>query len=476
MDIPVLNDFARFNRLSEAQISRIYTASLEILERIGVRVYLPEAIDLFQQAGAKVEDNNLVRIPSERVEWALKTAPRQVTLYNRLGEPVVVLAGGRCYYGPGSDCLNIIDHRTGERRKPLLNDVAEGTRLCDALDHIDFVMSMVLPADVDQTLADVYQMQAMLSNTVKPIVYVSYEASGLVDAVEMAEAVVGGEEALRQKPLLTCYINVISGAVHNDVGLQKLLYLAGKGLPILYIPGSNSGVTSPMTMPGAVALDLAGGLAGLVLSQIKQEGAPYIISAMDPAALDMRSMVSPYAYPERGLIRSMAQSFGLPSFSLAGGSDAKAVDQQAAAEAALTLLADTLVGGNLIHDLGYLESGLTYSLAQLAICNEIVSWIKGFLKPVEVTDETLALDLIAQVGAHGQYLKAAHTRKHFRDHWYPDLFERGTYTDWVQKGSQTLAERAAARVQTLLAEHQVEPLPAQVQTRLAEIVKRAETR
>ena len=134
------------------------------------------------------------------------------------------------------------------------------------------------------------------------------------------------------------------------------------------------------------------------------------------------------------------------------------------------------MGGNLIHDLGYLESGLTYSLAQLAICNEIVSWIKGYLKPVEVSDETLALDLIAQVGAHGQYLKAAHTRKHFRDHWYPDLFERGTYADWVQKGSQTLAERAAARVQTLLSEHQVAPLPDQVRTRLDEIVKRAETR
>jgi trimethylamine--corrinoid protein Co-methyltransferase len=255
-----------------------------------------------------------------------------------------------------------------------------------------------------------------------------------------------------------------------------LLYLAGKGLPILYIPGSNSGVTSPMTMAGAVALDLAGGLAGLFLSQVKQEGTPYIISAMDPAALDMRTMVSPYAYPERGLIRAMAQSYGLPSFSLAGGSDAKVVDQQAAAEAALTLLADTLMGGNLIHDLGYLESGLTYSFAQLVICNEIVGWIKGYLKPIEVSDETLALDLIAQIGAHGQYLKASHTRKHFRDHWYPDLFERGTYTDWVQKGSQTRVVRAAARVQTTLAEHQVKSLPSDVQARLAEIVKRAETR
>jgi trimethylamine---corrinoid protein Co-methyltransferase len=322
----------------------------------------------------------------------------------------------------------------------------------------------------------VYQMQAMLSNTVKPIVYVSYEASGLVDAVEMAEAVVGGVDALRDKPLLTCYINVISGAVHNDVGLQKLLYLAEKGLPILYIPGSSGGVTSPITLAGAVALDLAGGLAGLVLSQLKREGTPYIMSAMDPAALDMRTMVGPYAYPERGAIRSMAQYYHLPSFALAGGSDAKVVDQQAAAEAALTLLADTLMGGNLIHDLGYLESGLTFSFAQLAICNEIVSWIKAYLKPVEVSDETLALDLIAEVGAHGQYLKAAHTRKHVRDSWYPDLFERGTYSDWIQRGGKTLVERANARLQEILSEHQVEILPADARSRISEIVKRAESR
>ena len=123
MDITSLNDFARFNRLSPEQIGRIYAASLEILERIGIRVYLPEAVELFHQAGAKIEDGSLVRIPAKRVEWALETAPRQVTLYNRLGEPALVLAEGRCYYGPGSDCLNIIDHRTGERRKPLLSSI-----------------------------------------------------------------------------------------------------------------------------------------------------------------------------------------------------------------------------------------------------------------------------------------------------------------------------------------------------------------
>jgi trimethylamine---corrinoid protein Co-methyltransferase len=459
-------------RLSDEQFEKIHAACLEILGRIGVRVDLPEALDLLKKGGAQV-DGNLVRVPHQMVESALASAPRKVTLHNRRGDPVMPLESNRCFFGPGSDCLTIIDHRTDERRKPVLQDVVEGSRLCDALPNIDFVMSMVLPSDVDATLADTYQMEAMLSNTTKPILYVSYESQGLVNAVEMAEAVVGGADALREKPILTCYINVVSGAVHNAESLRKLLYLSGKGLPSLYIPGSNAGVTSPMTQAGAVALDTAGALLGLVLAQLKREGAPYIMSAMDPAALDMRTMVSPYAYPERGFIRSVSQRYGLPTLSLAGGTDSKVVDGQAAAEAALTLLADVFMGGNLIHDLGYLESGLTYSFAQLVICEQMVDWIKGFLREIEVTDEPLALDEIERAGAGGMYLSSKHTKKHFKETWYPDLFERGSYTDWEKKGAQTLLERASARVEKLLAEHQPEPLPEGVKVKLRKIVERA---
>ena len=461
-------------RLSGEQVGKIHAASLEILERIGVQLDLPEAVAILKKAGATVTGDGLVHVPHQLVENALATAPKKVTLYDRHGKPVMPLGGERCFFGPGSDCLNIIDHRTGERRKPLLRDVVEGVRLCDALPNIDFVMSMLLPSDVDQTLADVYQMEAMLSHTTKPVLYVSYGVDGLVRAVEMAEKVVGGEQALRQKPVLTCYINVVSGAVHNAEGLRKLLYLSGKDLPTLYIPGSNAGVTSPMTMAGAVALDMAGGLLGLTLAQLNREGAPFIVSAMDPAALDMKTMVSPYAYPERGFIRAVSQSYGLPTLSLAGGSDAKLPDGQAAAEAALTMLADVLLGGNIVHDLGYLESGLTYSFAQLVICDQLVDWIKAFLRDLQVSDETLALDQITSVGPGGSYLAARHTRDHFRETWYPGLFERGIYPDWVSRGSQNLLERASQRVENILAEHQPDPLPDEIQLQLRRVVERAQ--
>ena len=465
----------QFARLSQDQARKIHWASVEILERFGARLHHREAVELLKRGGADVSDGNLVRIPSGMVEKAFTTVPKRVVLYDRHGKPAMPLEGNRCFYGPGSDCLNIIDHRTSGRRKPLLKDVQEGTILCDALPNIDFVMSMVLPTDVDQTIADTFQMEAMLSYTTKPIILVAYELGGLVDAVEMAEAVMGGQDALRRNPLVTCYINVVSGLNHNKEALQKLLYLSGKGLPALYIPATTGGVTSPVTPAGAVALDNAGVLLGLVLSQLKREGAPYVMPGMHPSPMDMRTMVVPYADPERGIFQAMARLYNLPAFGLGGASDSKVVDQQAAAEAALTLLAESLVGGNIVHDLGYLESGLTFSFAQLVICEEMVGWIEAFLRGVQVSDETLALDVIAQAGPEGQYLNKDHTRRHFREMWYPNLFERDDYKTWWDRGGKTLGERAAERVEKILKEHQPEPLPDDVKTQLGKLVQRAKS-
>jgi trimethylamine--corrinoid protein Co-methyltransferase len=466
----------QFARLSQEQIRKIHWASLEILERFGARLHHRQAIALLEKGGADVSDGNLVRVPSGMVEKAFTTVPKRVVLYDRHSRPVMPLEGNRCFYGPGSDCMNLIDHRTGERRKPTLRDVVEGTTLCDALPDIDFVMSMVLPADVDQTIADTHQAEAMLTHTTKPIILVSYELAGLVDAVKMAEVVMGGQDALRRNPLVTCYINVVSGVNHNKEALQKLLYLSGKGLPALYVPASTGGVTCPITPAGAVALDNAGVLLGLVLSQLQREGAPYIMTGMQPSPMDMRTMVTPYADPERGILQAMARFYSLPAFGWGGVSDSKAVDQQAAAEAALTLLAESLVGGNLIHDLGYLESGLTFSLVQLAICEEIIGWIEAFLKGVEVSEETLALDVIAQAGSEGHYLNKEHTRQHFREIWAPTLLDRNDYKTWYDRGSKTLGQRAAERVEAILEEHQPTALPDDARAELRRIAEGAASR
>ena len=464
-----------FPRLSDEQCRRIHEASLEILERVGVRLHLEEAVRMLVRAGATVADRNRVRVPRRLVDDALCTVPKEVILYSRGGEPVMPVGGERCYYGPGSDCLNIIDHRTGERRRPIIKDLVEGVTLCDFLPQIDYLMSMVLPSDVDGTVADRYQMEAMLNGTTKPIIFVSYETAGCRDAVEMAEALRGSAAALSEKPLIACYINAVSGLRHNRDALEKLLFLASKNLPSLYIPASTAALTSPVTPAGALALDFAGVLVGLVLSQLKREGAPVIIPAMPPGGtFDMKTLVTSYCEPERTIGQALGRFYGLPMFALGGASEAKTPDQQAAAEAALSLAVESLAGGQIIHDLGYLESGLTFSLPQLVLCDEIVSWIRAFCRDFEVSDETLALDVIAELGPDGDFLQAEHSLKHYRERWYPGLFERASHEAWLKRGGKALTARAAETVDRVLAEHHPDPLPATVREKIRGVVTRAE--
>jgi trimethylamine--corrinoid protein Co-methyltransferase len=450
----------RARRLTDAQCQRIFDACLEILERTGVRLYHPEALALMRRAGATITDENRVHIPPALVLAALKSAPKEVTLYNRLGEPVMPVGGVAAFFGPGSDCLHIIDPRDGQRRRARMQDVVDAMQVADGLDHIDFVMCMFLPGDVPQELADRCQMAAMLQHTIKPIVYVTTEFSGCLDAVAMAEAAAGGAESLRRKPLAACYVNVTTGLIHNQEALDKLLYLSAKGLPFAYVPSTQGGATAPVTPVAALAIAQAGALAGLVLSQLQNEGAPFILPGWGGNMLDMRTTVQPYADPDKRLLAAdFAHFLGLPMFALAGCSEAKTLDQQAGAEAALTLFTDVLGGANIVHDLGYLESGLTGSLVQLALCDEILSWLDHFVCPPIVDDEALALDLIHATGPDGHYLESDHTFAHFRERWYPTLFERDSYDAWKAAGARNLAQRGAERVQALLEEHQPVSLP-----------------
>lgn len=466
-----------YSRLAPAECEALHAASLEILERTGVRLLEPEAVALLARAGAAIAEGNRARIPARLVERALETAPRSIVLYDRSGRPAMPLEGARTFFGPGSDCPHIVDHRTGQRRRALLADVRDAARLCDALSNIHFVMSLFIPSDVPAALGDRHQLEAMLENTTKPIVFVTYEMSGCADAVDMAEAVAGSADALRERPFVACYINVTSGLVHNADALQKLLFLAGKGLPALYVPVVSGGTSGPMTMAGGLALSNAGALAGLVISQLKREGAPFVLPGFGGDALDMRTMVDPYAAPEpRGMAEALGHRYGLPLFTLGGSSESKLVDGQASVEAGLTMLLGALSGGHLFHDLGYLESGLTGSLAQLVVCDEIAGWIASALAPVEITPETLALDLIDALGPEGSFLKAPHTRRHMRERWYPTLFDRDNHAGWLAKGGRSLSERAAERATLLLERHRPDALAAEAAAAVAAVIERATRR
>jgi len=474
-----INAAAHFQALSESQMEELHLATLEVLRRTGVDVLNEEARTLFRKAGAKV-DGARVRLPPSLVEWAIRAAPPRITLCDRNGKPSVYLESGKSFFGTGSDTHNVIDPYTGQRRKPVKADIANVARVCDYLPNIDFVMCMGIASDVPAAISDVHHFEAMVNNTAKPLVFTAWNLNNLRDIVEMAEAVAGGPEALRFNPFVTLYAQPISPLQFAPEGLGNLMYMASKGLPTIWTAGMAAGGTAPVTIAGAIVQGNAEELAGLTIAQLIREGAP-IVSGSGSMFLDMVTSVSVYDAPEA--LMSIAawhqltrDYYRLPVWSYAGCSESKVFDEQAALEGAMVTLIASLSGGNLVHDVGYLEAGLTTSFEMLVLSDEVISLTRRFLQGFEISEETLALDVIDKVGPGGHFLGEDHTYRHFREHWYPTLLDRGNYASWVDKGSKTLGERVKERVKHVLETHQPEPLPAEMRERLHRIVKRAEQR
>ena len=463
---------ARYSRMGHQECDRIHIGTLEILERTGVDVHDEKARKILVAGGA-VADGIRIRIPENMVNRALALAPRRLTLYDRNKKPAIRAWGYNTYYGGGSDCLTVLDHRTGKRRTPVLEDVEAAVKVMDFLPEIDFVMSLLLPKDVDQRIYDRYQMEVMLNHTTKPIVFVSPDFEGCVAAVEMCEAVAGGAEAFRRYPFATCYINVTSGLVANEEALQKCIYLAEKGLPQLWIPLNAGGVNSPATTAGCMASMNAGILLGVVLSQLVREGSPIAVPGWNGGPYNLKTMVGNYVLAdEQGVPTSMGKYYDLPVFGLGGSTDAKVLDHQAGMECTISLMTALLHGANIVHDVGFMDSGLQGSLQLQVMANETIGFLRAATRGVVVDDETLALDAIDEVGPTGSFLQHPHTMRHYKEPFYSKLFDKGPYSQWEKKGCLTLEDKAAAEVDRILETHTVQPLPEELQEKIKAIVKR----
>lgn len=463
---------AHYARMGESECEQIHIASLEILERIGIDVHDEKARDILVSGGAKA-DGLRVRIPEHMVTSALAVTPKRLTLYDRHGKVALRAGGYNSYFGGGSDCLTLLDHHTGERRKPLLDDVINATRLMNALPEIDFVMSAVLPGDVDGRVYDRYQMEVMLNNTTKPIVFVTPDFEGCVAAVEMCEAVAGSAEAFQHKPFATCYINVTSGMIANEEALQKCMFLAEKGLPQLYIPLNAGGVNSPVTTAGCMASMNAGTLLGIVLAQLVRPGSTVAVPGWNGGPYNLKTMVGNYVLAdEQGVPTSMGRYYNLPVFGLGGSTDSKVLDQQCGFEVTLSLMTSLLHGANIIHDVGFMDSGMQGSLQIIAIANDILGFLRAATRGVEVNDETLALDAIEELGPTGSFLDHDHTMRHYKEPFYSNLADKKQYSLWLEQGGKTMEARATEMIDSILATHQPVPLPEDVQQAIKKIVQR----
>ncbi|MDH7488930.1 MAG: trimethylamine methyltransferase family protein [Anaerolineae bacterium] len=467
----------QFALLSDSQKEDLHLAALEVLRRTGIRFHHREALEMLKKAGAFVSDGNLVKFPARLVDEALASPPSRIVMCDRDGAPAMLLEGTKTYFGTGSDCLNLLDPETGAHRPFTQADIVNGYRLCDALPNIHFVMSIGIPSDVDPALTYDVQMALMLEHTTKPIVFVTNDGASCRRAIDMAAAAAGGHEALRAQQHILLYSEPSSPLQQSETAVDKLLLMAEHELPVVHSPGPQMGATAPITMAGGLVMSLAEILSSLVVHQLRKPGAPFVFGA-GLHHMDMGAMQICYASPEfqltKAAVAEMGRWYGLPTWGYAGCSDAKVMDEQAALEAMLSVLMAKLSGANLIHDVGYMESGLTTSFEMIVLTDELVAMTDHLMKGIEVSDATLMVDELDEVGPGGNFLATRATLKRFREFWFPGLLDRRTRPQWLEAGATTLGQRLTAKVRDILRDHQSNPLPQDVKQRVWEIVSGAQ--
>ncbi len=476
LSIPTLQPFSR--GLSDDQVREIHYATLEILSQTGVDMQDPRGREILLEAGAWESEGRL-KIPERLVTDAIDKAPSRIPMHDRLGNLTMPLELGKVFFGAGSDTTFTLDVQTGKRRRTTAQDVGDIALVCDALDNIDFIMSMGNPSDVPPDDLYIYEFAGMIRGSVKPNVYTAKDRADVEDIYRIATAVAGGEDALREKPFFLLYAEPISPLMIIEESLQKLIFCAEKGVPSGYIPSPNTGGGGPITLAGALALGNAECLVGLVIAQLLNPGTPYIYG-MNTAAMDMKTTIISYGSPEwpLGMMAQMdlARYYNLPAWSAAGATDSKVVDAQAGIEMTFSILANFLARATLVHDVGYIEYGSTSSMEALVIADEIIRQTRFLVEGVEVSPRTLALDATARVRPGGGYLADDHTLENWRwAQWHADLIDRERYDGWVEKGSKDMFARANERAKKILVEHEVAPLPEEAEAVIREILEERAT-
>jgi len=456
---------ATFHVWDEEECLRLHKATLQVLETTGVEFKYEPALEFFANTDARV-DGTRVRIPADMVEEALGTAPCSWAVKSRGRDEVLELRDGNTYFGTGSDCLYIRDPETGERRRPFASDVEDLSAVCELLPNIDFVMSMGVPEDVPPEEEVLVQLVAMLKGTRKPLLLAPRDGHSLALMKEMA-GLCGEAESL------IVYTMPSPPLMHDEQALSKVINSADLQMPLVCATNATLASTAPASIAAVAVVANAEILSGLVLHQLVRPGAPFVYGA-GCDLLDMQTMINPFVSPEWVMGQKaqcdVAHHYGLPSFGYAGFSDSKVLDEQWAAESAVTALVGALTRGTLMHDVGYLESGLQTSYESIVLGDEFVGFAKSLLREVGVDDESLALDEIMAAGPGGHHLGTRYTRSHYRGFWRPTMIDRASHGHWEAAGATTLGERVRQRVQELRSAARAFSLDSATNARLAAAV------
>jgi trimethylamine--corrinoid protein Co-methyltransferase len=456
---------AYFEVLSPAEVRQIDAASMNILESVGLRVDLKRARDAFREAGAQVDEGaRSVRIPERLVHWAIEQAPKQFTLYGADPGFRLEIGTDQVNFAALGTPTTFVDTETGALRPVTLEDLRNHLRLIDGLDHINNSQMDIWPTDIPMTTIHVEAILAWAQNCRKSFGMGCYGAMASEDMARMMAIAVGGKEELKRRPRFFVICSVMSPLQMIKLQLEGMFLFAEYGQPMAMSPEAMAGATAPATLAGLLAQQNAEVLAHITLAQIIAPGTPVLYGTVSTVT-DMATGNVALGAVEMGLITAgaaqLARHYGLPSRGVGGATDAKTLDLQCMLERVSTLLPAVLAGVHFITCGGTLESTTSGSHPLLVLDDELCGLALRLARGIEVSEETLAVELIKEVGWQGQYLDQLHTVQHYRrEHYLPRLLRRESREVWESKGSKTALDLARERVREILARHerrQIEP-------------------
>jgi trimethylamine--corrinoid protein Co-methyltransferase len=466
--------------LTPEEIRRIHTASLDVIETTGIRFPSKRALDIWEEHGAQVDRNSsIVKVPGKIIEEALKLAPPTYNLAARSPEQDLPLDGNHVYLGTDGCGVEVLDIHSGKRRMSTWQDVADIARVGDALEEIAFHWVAVSAQDYPAKTRGLHELRAIWENSTKHAqtesIYNPWEAQA---AVEMATAIAGGKVALRERPVLSIMQCTAPPLGQDGGSVEAALIGAEAGLPVGFMTMAACLTTGPATMAGTLVVGNAEVISATALIQLAYPGAPVYYAAAQTAS-DLRSGAYTGGGPEDFLFgaaqNKLSDFYNIPLSMGSFATGAKEPNWHAGVENSLSTFMASVVMSDMLLGVGLLHGSRIWSYAQMLMDCEIFSIIHKMMQGIIVDDETLALDVIKNVGPGGNFLSQKHTLKHMREIFLPQYMDRRPYNEWEQKGDDG-RDWALDKAKNILSNHQPEPLESALSIELKKIIASVETK
>lgn len=456
-----MKPLANYDVLSPTELEDIHSTSLSLLAETGMDILSASVRELLAKNDAQV-DGERVRFPRKLVEKCLGCVPSTVTLYRRTGEPAFTLGAASTVVSSGHNATFVLEE-DGTRHPATAQNVADFARLTDILPHLGMVGIQAIPQDVPAAVSLVHAYRQAVANTTKPIFW-SPESARITSAVMDLMHIAAGFPQ-DERPIGICQLSSTSPLFWETGAVEAVVDVSRRGVPLCFLPEPIIGVSAPITIAGTLALHNAEVLSGVVISQLVRPGTPNIYGSAW-TTFDMRRAIPIISRPEAAIMRiaggQLARYYHMPSHTIGPDADSHVHDEQQGWEKLFTLLSAFQGGVDLVVNAGMFATGMTVSLAQLVIDDEIAALCARFKAGIEVSTETIARDVMAAVGPRGSYLMEEHTLKYLKgdaesgiipEHIELALSSASRFDVWQKAGAFKVDQKAWREAYRLLEVH-----------------------